>query len=114
MTQTDNVVNLRQAHAVIRQRVRLTYAPPELVLIAAPVILPGAPPVSLQTARMNTGLTIVGLAKRSGISPATIYRIEHGKTRPRPHAVHALCTALARQSHEILEFVGIIPTPGRL
>jgi len=50
----------------------------------------------LRAAREAAGLSRGALAARSGVSAATIYRIElGGRDRPFPHTVHRLAVALA-------------------
>ena len=59
---------------------------------------------TLKDARVARRLSVRGMAARAGIGPSTIYRIEHGKTTPRPHIVRRLSAALQLPPHEIAEF----------
>jgi DNA-binding XRE family transcriptional regulator len=96
---------MRRAHAVVRQSARLTYAPPALTVLPPAL---DAQIVGLADARRMASLSIPDLARSSQVSPATIYRIEHSKTRPRPHVVHALSRALGRSPAEIAEFRDLV------
>jgi ribosome-binding protein aMBF1 (putative translation factor) len=101
---------VRHAHAVLKQRSKLAYAAPQLVLLSPPNEPHGATDrvLTLREAREARRLTIEELAQRSRISPSTIYRIEYGKTHPRPHVMHALSTVLGVAPREIAEFRGRI------
>ena len=105
----------RRAHAVLKQRAKLAYAAPRLVSIArvSPVGYEEATPerseaLSLQTLRTRRGLSVRQLARRSGISPSTIYRIERGDTWNRPHVAHAVSAALECSPWQVIEFWDIM------
>jgi DNA-binding XRE family transcriptional regulator len=101
---------LRRAHAVVKQRTRLAYAAPELVLLPRT----GGEGTAcdqcstLRAARAARQLSIQELARRSRISRSTIHRIESGRTRPRPHVIHALSGALGCAPREIAEFCRLL------
>ena len=59
---------------------------------------------TLKDARVARRLSIRDVAARAGVGPSTVYRIEHGKTTPRPHIVRRLSAALQLPPHEIAEF----------
>lgn len=96
----------RRAHAVLRQRHRLSYTPPRLTPIEQ-----GAEIVPLASARARRQLTIQALSTRSGVSLSTIYRIESGRSRPRLHVVRALSASLEVEPQQISEFREVIAKP---
>lgn len=55
---------------------------------------------TLKQRRKSAGLTQFELAVASGVSPATIHRIEAGRTTPTDHVVDALDRALSAQESE--------------
>lgn len=59
---------------------------------------------SLAATRAAAGLSQGGLAARSGVSKATITRIECGRTRPTPRVVARLSAALGARPEAIEEF----------
>lgn len=97
-----------------RPRTKRPYATPRIaaslsldegaVLPGDQASLTGVLPVSLRETRARVGLTVAALAARSGISEATILRIEHGKTSPRGHIVHRLGEALGVSPWLVTEF----------
>ena len=58
----------------------------------------------LQEARAARALSRRALARRAGVGESTVYRIEAGKTRPRPHVVRRLSAALRVRPAEVAEF----------
>lgn len=100
---------VRRAHAIVKRHARMAYAPPALRRLD-PASEPG-PAIPLAEARKAAALSMPALARRSGVSLSTIYRIEYGKTRPRAHVVHALSSALGRAPGEIAEFRDLRPDP---
>ena len=101
----------REPHAVRRQRAKLAYLTPRVSSMprVAPVGYEIPEPeklasVPMREVRNTCGFSIRELSRRSGISPSTIYRVEMGKTLPRPHVAHALSAALNRSPWEIDEF----------
>ena len=109
----------RWARQVVRENGRRPYAPP-LVALTYPVAASGdgaesrptTPAVGLREARQCRGLSIEALARCSGVSVSTIYRIERGTTRARPHNVHALSEALGFAPWQIIEFRPSLATVG--
>ena len=96
---------------VRRQARKLTYAAPHA--ISVPRVTPVGyespdpeklPSASMRETREQRGLSIRELSRRSGISPSTIYRIEQGKTDPRPHVARAISAAFDCSPWEIDEF----------
>jgi DNA-binding XRE family transcriptional regulator len=96
---------------VRRQARKLAYAVPHA--FSVPRVTPVGystpepdklPSTSMREARVERGLTIRELSRRSGISPSTIYRIEQGKTGPRPHVARAISAAFGCSPWEIDEF----------
>ena len=66
--------------------------------------------LTLREARTQRNLTIGDLASRAGVGESTIYRIEHGKARPRPYAMRRLSAALGIETRQILEFRPLVTT----
>jgi transcriptional regulator with XRE-family HTH domain len=48
----------------------------------------------LRDARLKRGLSVTEVAENTGVSAASIYMWENGKTRPRDENLSALCKAL--------------------
>ena len=63
---------------------------------------------TLKEVRARRRLSVRGLAVRAGVGPSTVYRIEHGKTTPRPHVVRRLSAALRVPPGEVAEFRPIV------
>jgi DNA-binding XRE family transcriptional regulator len=108
---TALATRVRGARAVRRQPAKLTYGTPHASSIprVAPVGYESPDPdtipsTSMRNARTMRGLSIRELSRRSGISPSTIYRIEQGKTGPRPHVARAISAVFACSPWEITEF----------
>ena len=96
---------------VRRQARKLAYAVPHA--FSVPRVTPVGyetpqpeklPSTSMRAARVERGMTIRELSQRSGISPSTIYRIEQGKTGPRPHVARAISAVFDCSPWEIDEF----------
>ena len=66
--------------------------------------------LTLREARTRLKLTIGDLASRAGVGESTVYRIEHGKARPRPHAMRRLSAALGVDTRQIAEFRPLVTT----
>jgi lambda repressor-like predicted transcriptional regulator len=114
---TTDVESFAKPHSVLKQRTKLAYLPPKLVSIprVSPVGYEAQSPetleaVSLEAARQARGWSVRQLAKRSGISPSTIYRVELGTTWPRPHVAYALSEALECSPWEVIEFRDVMAT----
>ena len=109
--ETTSVAQPRRARAVRRQPAKLAYGTPHASSIprVAPVGYETLDPetihsVPMREARMQRGLSIRELSRRSGISPSTIYRIEQAKTGPRPHVARAISAVFGCSPWEITEF----------
>ncbi len=63
---------------------------------------------TLKEVRARRRLSVRDLAIRAGVGPSTVYRIEHGKTTPRPHVVRRLSAALRVPPGEVAEFRPIV------
>ena len=59
---------------------------------------------TLQQARLDHDLTQVDLAARSGLSVATIGRVERGVSRPTRQTIRRLSDALGTDARDIVEF----------
>jgi DNA-binding Xre family transcriptional regulator len=101
--------------AVQKLRRKLIYAAPQLSAIPRVVPVGYQEPdpkrvkaSPLRNLRHDRGMSIRELAERSGISASTIYRIEQGKTEPRPFVIYALSGALNCSYWEITEFRDIM------
>jgi DNA-binding XRE family transcriptional regulator len=101
----------RRVRTIRRQPAKLAYSVPHATTIPRvvpvgyespdPEKLPSTP---MREARMMRRLSIRELSRRSGISPSTIYRIEQGKTGPRPHVARAISAVFECSPWEITEF----------
>jgi hypothetical protein len=111
---TNGQLEVRRAHAVVKQQLRREYATPALVLLPPDRDSTGTQSVTLQHARIAQQLSPQALADRSKISLSTIYRIEYGKTKPKPFVVHAISSALGMSPLEIVEFRDRIALDPRL
>ena len=67
---------------------------------------------SLRDTRLRHGLTAEKLARQSGVSATTIFRIEEGKTSPRPYIVRRICTALECAPWDVEEFAASLRRDG--
>lgn len=56
---------------------------------------------NLREARLNRGMSVSELARRSGVSRVTINNIEQGYTNPTVSTVAAICKALNINPNEI-------------
>ena len=66
--------------------------------------------IPLRTARARVGLAIGDLARRAGVSPSTVYRVERGTTAPRAHIARRLAAAVGLAPEAIAE---LAPSPKR-
>jgi ribosome-binding protein aMBF1 (putative translation factor) len=110
-------VSLRRARQVVRQRTKLAYVAPRVVSGRTPVPAGSAieeAVTPLRTIREQRGLSVTALARRSGVSFATIYRIERGATTPRPHIVREISEALGVVPSQVAEFCSTIAAGSRL
>jgi len=64
---------------------------------------------SLRELRHMHGWTMLDLVARSGVSKATISRIERGTATPRPNAAHRLAAALGVAPRAIAELRSVVP-----
>lgn len=64
---------------------------------------------TLQQARDALDLTVYDLAERSGLSLATIYRLERGDHRPRPYVARRVAAALGLPPEDITELRPVAP-----
>ena len=55
----------------------------------------------LKTAREAKGYSLDELAEKTGINTSTIYRIEHGKSKPHGITLRALAKALGVKMEEL-------------
>jgi DNA-binding Xre family transcriptional regulator len=101
--------------AVQKLRRKLLYAAPQLSAIPRVVPVGYEEPdpdrveaAPLRNLRHDRAMSIRELAERSGISASTIYRIEQGKTEPRPFVIYALSGALNCSYWEVSEFRDIM------
>ena len=68
--------------------------------------------MTLREARARKLLTVRGLAAAAGLSPTTIYQIEHRRTRPRFGSIKAISAALEVEPMQITEFAQAIREGG--
>ena len=68
--------------------------------------------VTLAEARRHRVLSVRKLAEASGLSPTTIYYIEHGRTVPSFRAIRDLSAALDVDPLDIAEFAAVIEGTG--
>jgi transcriptional regulator with XRE-family HTH domain len=73
-------------------------------------------PMTFRQARARSVLSVRELAARAGVAPATVYQIEHGRTRPHYRSIRLLSEALGVDAMQIVEFARVIgegdETPG--
>ncbi len=110
--------NAPKVTAAVRAAARLAYVTPRLSKpsYVTPRLSPQASliaeanrsTVTLREARSERGLTAEDLAALSGISATTVFRIEHGKTTPRPHVIRQLSEVLGRAPWDISEFAAAL------
>ena len=110
--------NAPKVSAAVRTAARLAYVTPRLSKpsYVTPHLSPQSSliaegdrsTVTLREARSERGLTAEDLAALSGISATTIFRIEHGKTTPRPYVIRQLSEVLERAPWDIAEFAAAL------
>ena len=66
----------------------------------------------MRQARARKLLTVRGLAAAAGLSPTTIYQIEHRRTCPRFGSIRAISAALGVEPMQIVEFAQAIREGG--
>lgn len=103
----------RRAHALRRARAKLAYTAPRLATGYVRALESSERRAGLRATRLAQGLSAGELARRAGVSATTVFRIEEGKTSPRPHIVRRICTALDCAPWEIEEFVAALRPGGR-
>jgi transcriptional regulator with XRE-family HTH domain len=64
--------------------------------------------MTLREARARRVLTVRDLAEAAGVAPATVYRLEHGRSIPQFTVIRALSAALDVEPTEIAEFAAAI------
>ena len=69
-------------------------------------------PEPLVAWRRRRGWSYSELAERAAVSPATVYRIERGTTRPRPGVARRLAAALGTEPRLVAELAKAIPRLG--
>lgn len=68
--------------------------------------------LTFRQARAGSLLSVRELAARAGVAPATVYLIEHGRTRPHPRTIRVLSEALGVEPTQIVEFAQAIAEGG--
>jgi DNA-binding XRE family transcriptional regulator len=68
--------------------------------------------VPFRQARARSVLSVRELAARAGVAPATVYQIEHGRTRPHYRSIRLLSEALGVDPMQIVEFARVIEEGG--
>jgi transcriptional regulator with XRE-family HTH domain len=68
--------------------------------------------MTFRQARARSVLSIRELAARAGVAPATVYQIEHGRTRPHYRSIRVLSAALGLEPMQIVEFARVIEEGG--
>lgn len=61
------------------------------------------PTEQLQAKRVKAGLSIRCLAKKAGVNPATVYKLENRLTSPNPATAAKVCSALGVDFDEVFE-----------
>jgi transcriptional regulator with XRE-family HTH domain len=74
--------------------------------------LSGTDPMTFRQARARSVLSVRELAARAGVAPATVYQIEHGRTRPHYRSIRVLSEALGVDPMQIVEFARVIEEGG--
>ena len=74
--------------------------------------MPDAGQMTFRQARARSVLSIRELAARAGVAPATVYQIEHGRTRPHYRSIRVLIEALGIDPMQIVEFARVIEEGG--
>ena len=70
--------------------------------------------MTFRQARARSVLSVRELAARAGVAPATVYQIEHGRTRPHYRSIRVLSEALGVDPMQIEEFARVIEEGGAL
>jgi transcriptional regulator with XRE-family HTH domain len=78
------------------------------------VPLAGMGLMTFRQARARSILSVRELAARAGVAPATVYQIEHGRTRPHYRSIRVLSEALGVDPMQIVEFARVIEEGGAL
>ena len=68
--------------------------------------------MTFRQARVRSVLSVRELAARAGVAPATVYQIEHGRTRPHYRSIRVLSAALGVEPMQIVEFARVIEEGG--
>jgi transcriptional regulator with XRE-family HTH domain len=68
--------------------------------------------MTFRQARAKSVLSVRELAARAGVAPATVYQIEHGRTRPQYRSIRVLSAALGVDPMQIEEFARVIEEGG--
>jgi transcriptional regulator with XRE-family HTH domain len=74
--------------------------------------LTGKDQMTFRHARARRILSVRELAARAGVAPATVYQIEHGRTRPHYRSIRVLSEALGVDPMQIVEFARVIEEGG--
>ena len=72
----------------------------------------GMDQMTFRQARARSVLSVRELAARAGVAPATVYQIEHGRTRPHYRSIRVLSEALGVDPMQIVEFARVIEEGG--
>jgi transcriptional regulator with XRE-family HTH domain len=68
--------------------------------------------MTFRQGRARSVLSVRELAARAGVAPATVYQIEHGRTRPHYRSIRLLSEALGVEPMQIFEFAQVIEERG--
>ena len=68
---------------------------------------------TLKQARMSRGVTLLGLARETGISPSHLGRIERGERNPSGHVLRKLSAPLGFEEPTLLALAGYMATPAK-
>jgi transcriptional regulator with XRE-family HTH domain len=75
-------------------------------------LLTGMDQMTFRQARARRLLAVRELAARAGLAPATVYQIEHGRTRPHYRSIRLLSKVLGVEPMQIIEFAQVIEERG--
>ena len=75
-------------------------------------MLTGLEQMTFRQARARSVLSVRELAARAGVAPATVYQIEHGRTRPHYRSIRMLSEAMGVDPMQIAEFARVIEEGG--
>jgi transcriptional regulator with XRE-family HTH domain len=70
--------------------------------------------MTFRQARARSVLSVRELAAQAGVAPATVYQIEHGRTRPHYRSIRLLSEALGVNPMHIVEFARVIEEGGMI